>query len=553
MATPGVPASPTQESFAVALATVVATGTAGGLPEAVVREEAAAFTASLCAASPGAAEAWARAFSTSPDHLAAAAATGRAWRRQPTPGLVQLTVTNPGHAVPYSRALATLASETCSLGEPSLQGINAASLAAAAQLRASGVAPMSAAGLPVITHLGAVAPLSTGFDPFGIHLPAPSAPTTDITVATAPAATGASATTTATTTATAPVAAAAPLPTLTELLESLDALVGLDRVKGEVRRQAEVLRIAKLRKERGLKMPHITRHLVFVGNPGTGKTSVARLVAGIYRALGVLEKGHLVECDRSELVAGYVGQTAIKTSEVVAQALDGVLFIDEAYSLAGDEFGKEAIDTLVKEMEDHRDELVVIVAGYPAPMQTFIDSNPGLASRFKTTLEFSDYSDDELLLILERMADDADFDVTPTTGDLVRKTLAATPRNTGFGNARHMRNCFEEAIGRQAWRLRDEVDPTVEQLRDLEPADFMPEAPGPPTVGNEPHGEHDEHDRSESPGVADELVREIPVDATPLADAPADVPPEPAPADADDRVDVDGDVDGDAGQSADRV
>lgn len=476
MVAPSGPApTPTQASFAAALAAVIATGTAGGLPEHVVRDEAAAFTASLCAASPGAAEAWAQAFGTSPDRLDDAAATGRAWRRQPTPGLVQLTVTAREHAIPYSRALATLASESCSLGEPSLQGINVASLAAAAQLRASGVAPMSASGLPVITHLGAVPPLSTGFDPFGIHIPETSAPaigTADPTAATAASPAAA--------VATAPAVEAAPLPTLEELLGSLDELVGLERVKSEVKRQAEVLRIAKLRREKGLKMPHITRHLVFVGNPGTGKTTVARLVAGIYRALGVLQKGHLVECDRSELVAGYVGQTAIKTAEIVAQAIDGVLFIDEAYALAGDEFGKEAIDTLVKEMEDHRDELVVIVAGYPAPMQEFIDSNPGLASRFKTTLEFSDYTDAELLAILDHLAEDADFVVTVDAAALVGSTLATTARGTGFGNARHIRNCFEEAIGRQAWRLRDVVDPTVDQLRDLEPADFMPEAEPPP-------------------------------------------------------------------------
>ena len=221
---------------------------------------------------------------------------------------------------------------------------------------------------------------------------------------------------------------------------------------------------------------------MFVGNPGTGKTTVARLVAAIYQAVGLLPKGHLVECDRSELVAGYVGQTAIKTAEVIATAIGGALFIDEAYALAGDDFGSEAIDTLVKEMEDHRDELLVIVAGYPAPMRRFITSNPGLESRFRLTLPFDDYSDDELVEIFSRIAADADF--TPTDAAIVRlrEILAATPREEGFGNGRFVRTLFESAVVRQAWRLRDIERPDVDQLRDLRPDDLDADSPAPATA-----------------------------------------------------------------------
>src|SRR5207342_1352881 len=197
--------------------------------------------------------------------------------------------------------------------------------------------------------------------------------------------------------------------TLAELLAELDELIGLTAVKAEIHRQVAVLRVETLRSKAGLKSPTITRHLVFDGNPGTGKTTVARLVGGIYRALGLLSKGQLVEVDRSELVAGYLGQTAVKTAEVVSSAIGGVLFIDEAYSLTGDQYGEEAVDTLVKEMEDHRDDLVVIVAGYPAPMEVFVAANPGLASRFRTTITFDDYTDDELVQILTRLTAAADY------------------------------------------------------------------------------------------------------------------------------------------------
>jgi hypothetical protein len=268
-----------------------------------------------------------------------------------------------------------------------------------------------------------------------------------------------------------------------EWLAELDELIGLASVKSEIRRQTAILRVDALRTKAGLKSPTITRHLIFTGNPGTGKTTVARLVAGIYKAIGLLSKGQLVEVDRSELVAGYLGQTAIKTAEVTAKAYGGVLFIDEAYSLNGDQYGEEAINTLVKEMEDHRNDLVVIVAGYPVPMEIFISNNPGLASRFRTTITFDDYTDEELRNIFTQMAAKSDYDLGEGVLDEFTSQLSGQARDETFGNGRYARNLLEAAIGRHAWRLREVTEPDLEQLRTLLPEDLLePEAPAAPVV-----------------------------------------------------------------------
>lgn len=266
-----------------------------------------------------------------------------------------------------------------------------------------------------------------------------------------------------------------PIRPLEELLAELDGLIGLAPVKGEVKLVANLIQVQSLRKERGLAVAESSRHLVFTGNPGTGKTTVARLLAQIYRTLGVSKKGHLVETDRSGLVAGYVGQTAIQVKAVVEKALGGVLLIDEAYALArGDErdFGQEAIDTLVKHMEDHRDDLVVIAAGYPDEMSEFVDSNPGLRSRFPKTIFFPDYSTEELAQIFESMCKKASYECTPASRERLKVLLEAEPRDKGFGNARHSRNLFEAAVARQASRVIAIKDPTNTQLLQLLPEDI---------------------------------------------------------------------------------
>lgn len=261
---------------------------------------------------------------------------------------------------------------------------------------------------------------------------------------------------------------------LEDLLAELDELVGLDAVKAEVKRVTDLLVVQRLREERGLPTHPQSRHLVFTGNPGTGKTTVARLLAEIYRTLEVIEIGHLVETDRSQLVAGYVGQTAERTAKVIEEALDGVLLIDEAYALArgGDnDFGREAIDTLVKMMEDHRDRLVVIAAGYPDEMATLIGSNPGLASRFPRTIHFPDYTDDELVAILELLTGDRHYELDEEARLAARTWFASVPRDRGFGNGRLARNLLEAAIARHASRLVEVDDPSDHDLLTLTAGD----------------------------------------------------------------------------------
>ncbi|MCR5829609.1 MAG: AAA family ATPase [Lachnospiraceae bacterium] len=257
--------------------------------------------------------------------------------------------------------------------------------------------------------------------------------------------------------------------TLEKLLNELNSLVGLTSVKEEVGSLINLIKVRNMRKERGLPMMDMSFHMVFMGNPGTGKTTVARLISKIYKELGLLSKGTLVETDRSGLVAGYVGQTALKVQDVVRKALGGVLFIDEAYSLASDtqnDFGDEAIETLVKLMEDHRDDLVVIVAGYTDDMKRFLKRNQGLVSRFNKYFYFDDYNDEELLSILEAMARGSGYELSEGAVKKAGNILASMDAGERykFGNARGIRNMFERMVTTQANRVCMIEEPEVEEL-----------------------------------------------------------------------------------------
>lgn len=265
-------------------------------------------------------------------------------------------------------------------------------------------------------------------------------------------------------------------------IAELDGLIGLASVKQEVRTMSNFIKVQLSRQQQGLRTTQVSYHCVFTGNPGTGKTTVARILAGIYNELGVLKKGHLVETDRSGLVAEYVGQTAVKTNKVIDSALDGVLFVDEAYSLvtgSGNDFGNEAIATLLKRMEDDRERLIVILAGYGDEMKQFIDSNPGLQSRFNRYIHFPDYNADELLQIYSRYAQRNDYEVTLEAQEKLKSLLetAVNNKDKNFGNGRFVRNLFEKTLERQANRLSTIERPSLNQLKEIKPEDLVNQYP----------------------------------------------------------------------------
>ncbi len=262
---------------------------------------------------------------------------------------------------------------------------------------------------------------------------------------------------------------------LEELLAELDDLVGLESVKDRVHLVADFLRVQQLRSEREMPTIETSHHLVFTGNPGTGKTTVARLLAQIFRTLGVVDRGHLVEVDRSNLVAGFVGQTAPLVTATFDRADEGMLFVDEAYTLmrgGENDFGREAIDQIVKLMEDRRDRVVLVVAGYPVEMEQLLASNPGLRSRFPTTIEFPDYTTDELVRIAVAMGEKQRYHLTEAATAKLEALLDGVPREKGFGNARLARNIYEAAVNRHATRVVTLEQPSDDALTTLEAVDI---------------------------------------------------------------------------------
>lgn len=262
-----------------------------------------------------------------------------------------------------------------------------------------------------------------------------------------------------------------------KILEELNGLVGLTSVKSDVAALVDLIRVQKMREGKGMKSADISKHMVFFGNPGTGKTTVARMLSKIYKGLGVLAQGQLVEVDRGGLVCGYVGQTAIKTQEVIDKSMDGVLFIDEAYTLnvgkGENDFGQEAVDTLLKAMEDNRDRLIVIVAGYTGPMEQFIESNPGLKSRFNKYIRFDDYTPDELIQILEGMCKGKDYTMSPEAREAAYQYFVKRVESKAedFANAREARNFLEKAITNHATRVVKIKNPDKSVLSTLEVED----------------------------------------------------------------------------------
>jgi SpoVK/Ycf46/Vps4 family AAA+-type ATPase len=253
-------------------------------------------------------------------------------------------------------------------------------------------------------------------------------------------------------------------------------MIGLEEVKKEIKQLVNLIQVAQLREKAGLKQPQVSLHLVFAGSPGTGKTTVARLIGEIYKSLGLLKGGHLVEVDRGDLVGQHIGSTAIKTKAVLERALDGVLFIDEAYSLSTNaqyDFGAEAIETVLKFMEDYRDRIVVIAAGYSEQMDEFLSSNPGLSSRFKTLVKFADYKNEELLRIFQNMAESNDYMLEPHTHDSFLQICEIVRYEDGFANGRTVRNLFEKVMVAHAERILLMENPTTLDLKSISDADLV--------------------------------------------------------------------------------